>query len=288
MKSDAGRESGSGGDLNRADLGQGPAHWLQLLPEASPFASALGEQLRATREEAGRTAEDVARRARHLGLSWHRSTVGQIEQGKRNVTAAELFTLPLVYDQPLSSLLPPKEAAIWLTPQAAVHGAELRRVLVEGYSPNPAPADHASAEWHLLGAYDMLRDVVASAESDIAQWPTGAQRKYFAQPDEAETKAAKRLDTTPQYVAYTARELWGHGLAAERDARLEERTATPDSPRALQAARGHITRALLNELEPIVREHEKHRGEPSAPLDVIQTRTGPRYVPGSQEADGDG
>ncbi|MFG3235011.1 helix-turn-helix transcriptional regulator [Streptomyces antibioticus] len=274
MKPDVGRGSSPEDDLS----GDAACDWREALPEARAFAEALGERLRETREAASRTAEDVARRARHLGLPWHRSTVGQIEQGKRSVTAAELLLFPLLYEKPLNALLPSTEAAIWMTPQTAVHGAELGRVLVEGYIPIATPADASSAEWHLLGMKDMLRDLVAAAEEDMAQWPADARAKYVAQPDEAETKGAKRLNTTPQYVAYASRELWGRGLAEERDARLAERPEPPASPRALQAARGHVTRTLLNELAPAVAEHERHRGEPSEPLKAVQTPTGTRYV----------
>ncbi|TFE48998.1 XRE family transcriptional regulator [Streptomyces sp. ICN441] len=237
--------------------------WAQMLNDAPTFAVAIGGQLRQAREEAQRTAEDVAQTARHLGLAWHRPTVGQIELGKRGLTAAELLLLPMVYGRPLRDLLPPADGAVWLTEETAVYGAELHRVLDAEYAPGKS-GRLGPGSWHRrkrISEEDAL-EFVHRLAAKSSPWPHGAQVKHLEQPDEAETKAAKKLDTTPHYVAYTARELWGHGLVAEREARLAERPDLPESPRALQAARGHVTRTLIEEMEPTIRAHESKRGQP--------------------------
>lgn len=260
----------------------GPDHHLSggagdALSRARPFAVAVGEQLRATREVAGLTAQDVARKARRLGLSWHRPTVGQIEQGKRNISAAELFLLPLVYGKPLHDLLPPEEGATWLTSEVAVFGGELRRVLSEGYNPGDAEYDAEAGTWQFRNSAQRMREVSERMRQEVARFPHGPIG-HIAAPDEAEVKAAKRLETTPEYVAYSARELWGRGLAAERDARLAERPDPPTAPRAVQAARGHITRTLLDELGPTVREHEKRRDQPRPRYRAVKAGAGVRVV----------
>ncbi|GGR72725.1 hypothetical protein GCM10010252_08980 [Streptomyces aureoverticillatus] len=257
---------------SEADGDDAQKRWARELEEARPFGEVLGQRLQEVREEQKRTAEDVAQDARHYGLSWHRPTVRQIEQGKRALSAAELMMLPLVYRVRLADVIR-EEETVWLTPKVRVYGRELRRVLGGDYIPHPR-ALRAPGGWHLKGWSDLDGDEVvrsvaqwSAARAERDPWPTGATGSHVVQgkPDEAETKAAKRLGTTPHYVAYAARETWGHGLAAEREARLRERGELPEEKRALQSARGHITRALLAELEPVVKAHEERRGQPDRP-----------------------
>ncbi|MFF4347854.1 helix-turn-helix domain-containing protein [Streptomyces sp. NPDC001530] len=257
MKQDAGQESvpdhGSKEPMTEEA-------WAVELEQAPAFSAALGRRLQDLREAKQLTAEEMARSAQRLGLSWHRPTVGQIEKGKRGITAPELLLLPLLYGVPLAELLP--EGAVWLTDQVAARREAILYLLDRGGSEMRWSAFQKPGHWHLKRDEDFSVEVMADlAARSLARWPMVAdtRRDFWETPDEAEIKAAKRLDTTPEYVAYTARELWGRGLAAERDARLAERAELPESPRALQAARGHITRALLSELEPAIREHEKNR-----------------------------
>lgn len=63
-------------------------------------------------------------------------------------------------------------------------------------------------------------------------------------PDEATVKAAQRLDVDPVEVDALARRLWGRTLTEERDAQLGAATRS----RADQARRGHVTRALIEQL----------------------------------------
>lgn len=65
-----------------------------------------------------------------------------------------------------------------------------------------------------------------------------------AGPDEATVKAARRLNADPVEVDATARRLWGRTLTAERDVRV----GTAARSRADQSRRGHVTRALIEEL----------------------------------------
>jgi transcriptional regulator with XRE-family HTH domain len=238
-----------------------------------PFGVQLGERLQRVREEKEATREDIARKARFFGLPWHRPTVGQIEQGKRGVSAPELLLLPLVYGMPLRDLLPGDEEVTWLTDETAVRGSALRHSLDEEPEEPSLPGP-----WHFKGAARVGRELIESQKKFFDALPWDAKVAFVASPDEAETKAAKRLDTTPEYVAYTARELWGQGLAEERDSRLADRPDAPASPRAVQAARGHITRTLLGELGPAIREHEKRRGQPHPRYRTVKTETGVRRV----------
>ncbi|MFE0135706.1 helix-turn-helix domain-containing protein [Streptomyces sp. NPDC059037] len=264
-------------DGNERDRAEGSAEisdadaderWVQAVAEAPTFGEALGRHLQAVREEKGSTAEDVAQAAQRLGLSWHRPTVRQIERGQRALSATELVMLPLLYGRPLGELLPQESETVRLTSQLTVYGREARRVLGGDYNPRAA-AFRAPGGWHVKGWSDQSGEEMAeramramTALSERSPWPKGVETRYLAQPDEAESKAAKRLNTTPHYVAHAARETWGHGLAEEREARLRARGELPEGKRALQSARGHITRALAAELEPVVKAYEEQRGEP--------------------------
>ncbi|MFD9629898.1 helix-turn-helix domain-containing protein [Streptomyces violascens] len=268
MKRDEGNERGLGGGFTaKLAPGSDAEQWAEALEQAPPFGEAIGRKLQRVREEKGRTAEDVAQTAQQLGLSWHRPTVGQIERGRRALSAAELIMLPLIYGRPLGELLP--EGTVWLTSELGVYDREVRKVLGGDYTPNHL-ALRAPGGWHVKGRSDQSGEEVGERVAEAvavlstrSQWPTRALARYVQdKPDEAETKAAKRLDTTPHYVAYAARETWGHGLAVEREARLRERGELPEGKRALQSARGHITRTLVAELEPVIRRYETRRGEP--------------------------
>jgi hypothetical protein len=216
--------------------------WEQELPIAPDFAKAFGARLRQVREgrQPPTTTEEIAQAAQDLGLSWHRTTVGQIEWGNRAVTAVELLLLPRIYVAPLQDLLPAETT--WITGQTAVSHKLLRLLMTM-----------TSDQFRTLGPQDLFRD-------GPDRWNTKAGRRRpepRAMPDEVEVKAAGRLGTTPHLVADAARKIWGHGLSGERDRRLQERGQVLIGKRALQAARGHVTRALLKELEPAVRELEQ-------------------------------
>jgi hypothetical protein len=69
---------------------------------------------------------------------------------------------------------------------------------------------------------------------------------------DAEQKAANVLDVSPHAVALAARSRWGRSLTEERDRRVS--AASESTPRTLQALRGHATRALLDELRPVLKD----------------------------------
>ena len=66
------------------------------MSKASLLSSTIGERLRAWRESAGLTQENVARAARNHGFDWKAATVGVIETGRREVSLQELLALPLI------------------------------------------------------------------------------------------------------------------------------------------------------------------------------------------------
>ncbi|MBB5075838.1 helix-turn-helix transcriptional regulator [Nonomuraea endophytica] len=233
--------------------------WRNAVAEAPPFSVALGQKLRTVRERKGWTTEDIATSAQGYGLGWHRTTVGQIELGKRALSAIELLMLPFLYGEPLVKLLPSE--VTHLTDTTAANISYLVAFAITGEvwdQPGSGPL-HRPGRFHFKGQEERVGRFVQALLDKPNPWPLEAVAAHIATPDEAEMKAAKRLDTTPHYVAYAARMTWGHGLTEERDTRLNRRPDTPADRRALQAARGHVTRELINELNPVIRRLEEQR-----------------------------
>lgn len=65
----------------------------------------LARNLGAVRRLRGYRQELVAERMMYLGHSWSRQTVGEVEQGRRNVTVDELFSLALVLEITIDRML---------------------------------------------------------------------------------------------------------------------------------------------------------------------------------------
>jgi transcriptional regulator with XRE-family HTH domain len=220
----------------------------QRAPEPLPFAVALGHRLRQVRENAGHTAADVAAAAQLLGLSWDRSTVARIELGQRNVTAAELLAMTQVYDVAVADLLPTEAAR--LTDVLTATPAGLADSLT-GAGPHDGWDFERGAEV-IMDAFRGMADRLNAVQARLpgARLLTiAAAAKHFR--DETTTKAARRLDATAEEVAVAAQQLWQRSLAAERDARVEA-MGPVTSARARQARRGHVTRAMLDDLAPQV------------------------------------
>jgi hypothetical protein len=70
-------------------------------------------------------------------------------------------------------------------------------------------------------------------------------------------KIAQRLSVKPFDVSLTAHKLWGHSLSEERDRRVAESAPKKATARSIQALRGHITRSLIEELQPALEKGKK-------------------------------
>jgi transcriptional regulator with XRE-family HTH domain len=223
---------------------------------------AIGTQIRAMRERANLRQEELADAARRIGLRWTRATVAGIESGRRRLSLEEALLLPLALERAnvyalgpglrrpnLRDLLPSDET--WLTVGHSRVNSNFLADTAFGHRTAPPvplqrvrfrehPAVLADAKrawkriWHDA---DFDKDVMALAEVDAL--------------GEAEEKAASKLGVTATLVALAARKLWGRSLTQERDRRVAE-NGTQRSAATLQAIRGHVTRALLEEIEPIL------------------------------------
>src|SRR5438046_196825 len=92
--------------------------------------AALGQQLRAFREDRGWSQDRLAKQARDCGLNWTRSALAKVERGEREIRLGEFLLLPAVLGVPLPSLIPgDQDSWILLTPAAAATSETLRREL---------------------------------------------------------------------------------------------------------------------------------------------------------------
>lgn len=116
------------------------------------------------------------------------------------------------------------------------------------------PADDAIRQYMRRGV-DVLDEHGILAE---VLWPSAtpeqAREAVVDVWGESERKAARRIGVTPEAVSLTAHSRWGMGLTDERERRLAERVRDRTVRRSVQAMRGHITRQLVDEIEPIIRK----------------------------------
>jgi transcriptional regulator with XRE-family HTH domain len=180
--------------------------------------------MRDLRLEHGKRQEDVAGAAKLHGLEWSRSTVNALERGARELALEEFLVLPEV---------------LWL----ALGGVRLT------YGDLLPPTGEVR-----VGDAALTRDQVAMVFSGelLGGVRLPEQTPAPLRDLDAERRTAERLGVTEDELTEAAYRRWGRGLTAERDHRLAGLGDAP--PRTVQARRGHITRRLLEELRPVLRE----------------------------------
>lgn len=189
--------------------------------------------------------------------------LAKVERGERGVSLEEFFLLAVALLVPLAELMP-ERGAVQLTPKATIDAAGLRLLLTN------APVDDVT--YRDLGVHTPHVERMAKAAADFkAQLPElqesvirpaafiesirpGApltvsemqQAEEDAQTEVvvASAKALRKsgYDVEPVEAALLARHLWDRSLVEERERRLAGEAPT-------RGRRGHVTRALLHELE---------------------------------------
>lgn len=219
----------------------------------------LGNHLKELRSEQGLSQDEVARRARQVGLPWCRTTVDAFETGRRkSVALEELLLLSCAFRvEPGDWFIGNSWAE--LSPDAMASLGVIRAMLAG--SPTDSWMRINERMWDIpqfenapgvLGAqFERL-----SGRIEVAKMYLGpdastetAIRAVEAAAGEAEVKAAYKYRVEPLQVSLEAFKNWGRGLTQERDRRFGE-AARQVSFRTLRLSRGHITRSLLKELAP--------------------------------------
>jgi transcriptional regulator with XRE-family HTH domain len=262
-----------------------------------PFLVVMGARIRALREQHGKRQDDLAATARHVGLRWSRATIATIEAGRRQLSVGEFLLLPYVLGQSRISVdteaadkprypeladLLPKEGWVALTAETDVHAEALHAILRGKVGETLTVLFDTPEHRREQAQFEALRTVMprylAVTERIWSKvWPEAKTRRSDrtkivedAEQD-AEQKAAQKLGVSPLAIAIAAHKLWKHSLTEERDRRVTEQANDAATPRTVQALRGHITRTLLIEIEPLV---AGTRGETLPPFPQIRRSPG--------------
>ncbi len=207
----------------------------------------IGQLIKQLRRSYRLRQSDIAEMANHGGLDWTQSTVAILEAGKRQITFMEAIVIAAV-----------------ITATTDRHHSVIDLLPADGWLDMPADGAHGNVK-HLRQA--ALGEAIDGPLTDArygfqvavrfgrkrfdAKWPELTNDEFeTAEQDaaeEAEQKAARKLDVHAYDIAIGARRLWGKSLTEERESVLATRESRP-SPQA----RGHITRLLIDELTPSV------------------------------------
>jgi transcriptional regulator with XRE-family HTH domain len=202
------------------------------MTEARSFRELVAERVQRRRRELGWTQDQLAREVWRRGRpSVTRAVIAGIERATADLTIPEMATLLKALETNLDELLE-SGGEVFIDQGVSIEVDELLRQL-----------DGRGTPWHPKN--DSTARIVFGRNGVVAgyvQRPIGPE----------EVKAGLHLGVTPEEVARAAGSLWGCSLAEEREARLVARAPQGASARSLQAMRGHITRALLAELLPVL------------------------------------
>ena len=206
---------------------------------------AVGRSLLEIRKKHGITQSQIAHAIQARGLKFAESRVRELEQGKRGVSVALLVVLADV----LSEITGEPTRLIDLF--AATQNIEVASDLVISHSAlervfSGKPVDFVVGDLSPEMQQE-ARDIVAQSmkvmrdiAKDIPSNATNGELRNL-NPTYAEERAAKRLDTHPNAVAFWARRLWKKSL----DEQAMLMAGKDSSPQA----RGHATRKLEKEIK---------------------------------------
>jgi len=229
------------------------------MEEVRGFSAAVGRRVRALRDAHGVTADQVADAARRYGFAqWQRSTVALVESGRRGLSAEELVLLPEILSKALGTRVRLGELlteSAELTPLAKITPEGFRRVL----------KGRPVGDELLLTAAGVRQAFAASTEriKELRSTLPNVRVDLFERAEEdaageAEQKAGRRLGYNALQVSVAAHMTFKQGFTAERDARVAGRIDTRKaSPRSIQAARGAVSRQLIEELRPVLDKFPK-------------------------------
>ena len=212
------------------------------------LAELIGASVRRYREVEGLTQDELARSCRDAGLTWSRSTLTDVEAGKKDLELAEALVLAHILECPVEALFEGDAVWVQVTPGFGGSASGLRTLLRYGedfldrdttFDQMAPPRLQRSLT---PGERARLPRLAPSLSEDLIEETLAVPR------GEAEQKAARRLGVTPAEVAVVSRDLWGRSLTEEREGQLREEIEEGDVRGRLRGLRGHITRGLLVEL----------------------------------------
>jgi transcriptional regulator with XRE-family HTH domain len=247
------------------------------------LAELVGASVRRHREERELSQDQLARRCRQAGLSWSRSTLTDVEAGKKDLKLAEALVLAHVLECPVAELLEGEAVWVQVTPGLGGSSSGLRALVRGG-------EDFWARDTTLdqMAPRRLLRALTPEEQARLSRLAPNLSEdtieETLATPrGEAEQKAARRLGVTPAEVAVVSCYLWARSLTEERERLLQE-TEEADAPRrSLRGFRAHLTRALVADLARRFAEVEDGRLVPD-PLDQDLVVVAPGLAAAIQES----
>jgi len=240
---------------------------LAAMPEdsRSTLAEVIGANVRRLREESGLTQAEFASELEFAGLPFQRGAVAVLEAGNRKLDLVELIVIAHVLNTSLVALsddgAPLGRSTAWLTPGVVARLGYVRLRLAGNPARRREPMDPEIPR----RAYEVL-DLFNETQEERDARPAEYARRFpgftfgqaamanLATRSESERRSAARAGVDVDTFVTAAVMKWGHSLSDERDLRVRDATTSETDPRSVQALRGHVTRSLLAELEPILKE----------------------------------
>lgn len=206
--------------------------------------SVITDNMRRIRRERGVLQEDVAMAARWVGVMWSSTTVAQIESGTRQLSLDEFLLLPLILHCKIGDLLAVEDQN---QPVKLGYNTILDPEAVAELVSSKGPQLKDDQIPMLPGLEEKLDPKIKEAISFSGLEPTllSYLKVREGARGEAERKAAQTLKFSAVEITALAIRLWSRSLTEERDARAQEQASEGKEKRAV---RGHITRALLQEI----------------------------------------
>lgn len=205
----------------------------------------IAENVRRIRRERGLLQEDIATAARWVGLKWSSVTVTQIESQSRLLSLDEFLLLPMILQCSLTDLVTVEEddRSVVLGYGTILDGATLPRLVSQdGPQLNEDDVPMLPALEYRLDS----RIKEAVTRGGLEQTLLSYLKIREGARGEAERKAAQTLKIAAVDITGLSLRLWGKTLTEERDARAQEQA---DQGKEQRAVRGHITRALLRDIQ---------------------------------------
>lgn len=181
----------------------------------------IGANLKSIRESAGMSQREYVVVLRGRGVPWSHSQLAAIESGRReDVDLRTLALLVAATETTAAELLTTDEPIDLSTDRAMLDGAAL---------------------WQLLSGTGKQGPLLTGDLAEVVVANIGTAT-------DADDRLADRLGVAPAAVMAAAERLWGHSMTEERG-RREREVEQPDDSKATRATRrGHITRALADEV----------------------------------------
>jgi transcriptional regulator with XRE-family HTH domain len=184
------------------------------------------------RTDRGWTQADLAREMHTWGFTWATNRVAQVETLRRPVSLLEVIGLAMVFDLPVQRLLDGDDQ-IALPDGREFPLAWLRKAVIEGQPKTRFSI--FSPQYHLA---------VEAEYQDLRRMAT------------------KLGLSAPEDLDALARTLFGQAFHSEREARLGDVSGL--SKRSAQTKRGHVSRALLAEVDEYLGEGPERSGRLTA------------------------